>query len=80
MIQNSKIEEGKYYSHPGFMDVVIKAVYVGEGRITVRWYNVSGWKRKFVLDHEEFTQEDFERSPYWMDLGTIVDELPTEYL
>lgn len=76
MVKNSTVVKGHWYRHPGMLDT---AIYVADGdhnSVVVNWYNISGGKRKFYMHTEFFMLTDFERSPYWVDQGEWIEDLP----
>lgn len=76
MIKNNIIEQNKWYIHPGMLDTAICCVGKDGDVVIVNWYNISGKKRKFYMDTKFYKQSQFDRSPYWQEQGTWIDELP----
>lgn len=76
MIQNSNIKAGSWYIHPGMIDTAIEVVSTDGKDAVVVWHNISGKKRRFMLNMEVISLKSFENSPYWQEQGDWILELP----
>jgi hypothetical protein len=61
------IKEGRWYTHPGFLDVAIKCNRRIDSLVKVEYWNVNE-KRKFYINEEYLDVERFSLSPLWTDV------------
>ena len=80
MKENSTVVLDHWYRHVNFKDVAIEIMCVTDTNVLAAWWNVSGGKRRFLLEYEWIPLEKFERSPYWVDQGDSIVKLPEHHL